>query len=320
MWSMDTLEWLDIELTSFCNIRCKGCFRELSKQADKILNKEYITLDTIRERFRKEEMPAIKIVNFCGSVDEPTTHPDFHAIVEYFSDWGAHINIATNGSTRTEQWWEKLASILKGTSHAVTWGIDGSDELSEVYREGSNFVKVERNFRAFNAAGGRSNWQFIVFEHNEHQLEEAKQRATDEGFKGFKTIISHRKESKGDTVKAAKTEEIDNAPEIPYINCKYGNQKRIFINHNGNVIPCCHLNSKMMEYTASGEVKDDFETLIESNNYYDTINLKNASIDQAINSDIWKGIQDSWTSDNTIPRCMQVCKQMKRDVFIKEEL
>ena len=25
MWSMNTIEWLDIELTSFCNIECKGC-------------------------------------------------------------------------------------------------------------------------------------------------------------------------------------------------------------------------------------------------------------------------------------------------------
>ena len=319
MWSMDTLEWLDIELTSFCNIRCKGCFREISKKADLILNKEYISLDTIRERFRKEEMPAIKIINFCGSVDEPTTHPQFHDIVEYFADWGAHINIATNGSTRTEQWWIKLAGLLEGTSHAVTWGIDGSDELSEVYREGSNFAKVERNFRAFNSAGGRSNWQFIVFEHNEHQLEEAKQRATDEGFRNFKTIISHRKDTKGG-VKAAKTESIDTAPEIPYVDCKYGNQKRIFINHMGNVIPCCHLNSKMMEYSASGEHKDAFETLLETNNYKETINLANASIEDAITSDIWQGIQDSWASDEPMPRCMQVCKQMKRDVFIKEEL
>lgn len=318
MWEMDTIEWLDIELTSFCNIECKGCFRVISKHADKILNKEYIDIDTIRERFQKEMFPSIKIINFCGSVDEPTSHPQFFDIIRHFADWGAHINIATNGSLRTTKWWTELASILP-SSHAVTWGIDGSDELSEVYRQGSNFTKVEQNYRAFNAAGGRSNWQFIVFEHNEHQLEEAKQKASDEGFKNFKTIISHRKDTKGD-VKAAKTEKIDNAVEIPYVSCKYGNQKRIFINHTGNVIPCCHLNSKMMEYNVTGIHKDEFETLLDENDYKNTINLENASIEDAINSRIWKGIIDSWDSDNPVPRCMQVCKQMKRDTFIKEEL
>jgi organic radical activating enzyme len=318
MWSMDTIEWLDIELTSYCNIECKGCFRIISKQADKILNKHYITIDTIRERFVRGQFPSIKIINFCGSVDEPTTHPQFFDIIRHFADWNAHINIATNGSLRTKKWWTELAGILP-PSHAVTWGIDGSDELSEIYRQGSNFTKVEQNYRAFNAAGGRSNWQFIVFEHNEHQLEEAKAKATTEGFKSFKTIISHRKDTTGG-VKSAKTEKIDNAPEIPYISCKYGNQKRIFINHMGNVIPCCHLNSKMMEYSVTGEVKDQFEQLLLDNNYIDTINLQNVSIKDAIHSTVWQNIQQSWDSDNPVPRCMQVCKQMKQDKFIKEEL
>ena len=317
MWNMDTIAWLDIELTSFCNIECKGCFRVLSKHSGEILNKEYITIDVIRERFHKDMFPSIKIINFCGSVDEPTTHPQFFDIIRHFADWDAHINIATNGSLRTVKWWTELAGILP-PSHAVTWGIDGSDELSEVYRQGSNFAKVEQNYRAFNAAGGRSNWQFIVFEHNEHQLEEAKAKATAEGFKNFKTIISHRRDSVG--VKAAKPETIDKVPEIPYVSCKYSNQKRIFINHTGNVIPCCHLNSKMMEFNATGIVKDEFEQLLSDNKYLDTINLDNVGIEQAVNSDVWQGIINSWDSDNPMPRCMQVCKQMKRDTFIKEEL
>ena len=77
MWTTETLEWIDIELTSFCNIKCKGCFRVISKEADKILNKTYLDLDVIREKFKKEMFPNIKIINFCGSVDEPTSHPQF---------------------------------------------------------------------------------------------------------------------------------------------------------------------------------------------------------------------------------------------------
>ena len=169
MWTTDTLEWIDIELTSFCNIKCKGCFRVQSDYADQILNKTYLDINTIRDKFQKEMFPNIKIINFCGSVDEPCSHPQFFEIIKHFADWNCHINIATNGSLRSEKWWTELAGILP-SSHKVVWGIDGSDELSEVYREGSNFKKVEQNYRAFIAAGGRANWQFISFEHNEHQL------------------------------------------------------------------------------------------------------------------------------------------------------
>ena len=313
MWSSNTLEWIDIELTSFCNIKCKGCFRVQSSQADKILNKTYINLETIKEKFKKEMFPNIKILNFCGSVDEPTTHPQFFEIMKHFSDWGAHMNIATNGRLRTTSWWEKLASILPRT-HKVTWGIDGSDETSELYREGSNFKKVQKNFRAFINAGGRANWQFIVFEHNEHQLETAKQMAKAEGFEEFKTIISHRKDTGG--VKHKKIEKV----ESTCISCKYANQKRIFVNHMGNIIPCCHLNSKMLEYPVSGEKKDRFEEILEDSDYMQDINLSNVSIDEAMNGKVWNSIINSWESNNRIPRCEQVCKQNKRDVFIKEQL
>ena len=313
MWNTNTLEWIDIELTSFCNIRCKGCFRVLSKEADKILNKTYLDIETIREKFQKQMFPNIKIINFCGSVDEPTTHPNFFEIIEHFADWNCHINIATNGSLRTTTWWERLAKILP-KSHKVTWGIDGSDETSEIYREGSNFKKVRDNFRAFIKAGGKANWQFISFEHNEHQLEIARELAKKEGFHEFKTIISHRKDTGG--VKHKK-EEVE---ESNCISCKYANQKRIFVNHMGNVIPCCHLNAKMLEYAVTDNDKDRFEEILKDNDYMKDINLKNVSIEQAINGKVWNDIKESWTSDNKIPRCEQVCKQNKRDKFIKEGL
>ena len=312
---MDTIEWIDIELTSFCNISCKGCFRVVSKQADKILNKTYIDLDVIKDKFRKEQFPAIKIINFCGSVDEPTTHPQFFEIVEHFADWNCHVNVATNGSIRTPQWWERLAKTMP-KSHRVTWGIDGSDELSEVYREGSNFKKVQENFRAFIAAGGQAVWQFIEFEHNMHQTEIAKQMAKDEGFKDFKTIISHRK-----NVTGIKHKKLAEPEEVSYtISCKYGNQKRIFVNHMGNVIPCCHLNSKMLEYAVTNEPKDKFEDILNENDYMNDINIDNVTVEQAINSKTWTAIKDSWDSDEKIPRCESVCKQKIRDKFIREKL
>lgn len=313
MWTIDTIEWIDIELTSFCNIECKGCLRVQSKYADKFLNKSYLDLNMIKEKFQKSMFPNIKIINFCGSVDEPTTHPQFFEIIQHFSDWGAHINIATNGSLRTVQWWEKLASILP-KSHKVTWGIDGSDQLSEIYRKGSNFKKVQSNFRAFNKAGGKSIWQFIVFEHNEHQLDEAKKIAKEEGFADFVTIMSHRKDTNGIKHKKIETE------ESTCISCKYSNQKRIFINHMGNVIPCCHLNSKMIEYSATGEIRDKFESILQESNYIKDINLSNTTIESAIKGKVWNKIINSWNTDDVVPRCNSVCKQNNRDQLTKINL
>jgi MoaA/NifB/PqqE/SkfB family radical SAM enzyme len=313
MWNAETLEWMDIELTSFCNIQCKGCFRVLSDHSDKILNKTYLDIEVVRKKFQKEKFPNIKIINFCGSVDEPCTHPQLFDIINHFSDWNVHINIATNGSLRTTKWWAELARILP-SSHRVTWGIDGSDELSEFYREGSSFKKVQQNFRAFNSAGGKSVWQFIEFEHNMHQTKQAKKIAKQEGFVDFKTIISHRKDTNG--VKHKKVEQDEN----PYISCKYGNQKRIFVNHMGNVIPCCHLNAQMLEYSVTGKKQDLFEDILEYSDYKNDINLENTEIDQALTGKVFNNIVESWKSENKIPKCWKTCKKNSKDKFIKEIL
>lgn len=312
MWTLENIEWLDIELTSFCNIECKGCLRVQSKYAAEFINKEYLSLEIIKKRFKREMFPNIKIVNFCGSVDEPTTHPQFFEIIEHFSDWGAHINIATNGSLRTPMWWSKLAGLLKDTSHIVTWGIDGSDALSEVYREGSDFNKVQQSYRAFNSAGGRSQWQFIVFEHNEHQVEEAEKLAIEEGFKNFKTIISHRKDTGGVKHKALEVE------ETPQIECRYLKQQRLFINHKGALIPCCHLNAKTLEWSVSHTGIDRYEDMLERE--YDNININNNDIETILNGTYFKEIVESWNSDNKIPRCVKACKQQRHDKFNKKIL
>jgi ribosomal protein S8 len=76
----------------------------------------------------------------------------------------------------------------------------------------------------------------------------------------------------------------------------------------------------MLEYPVSNINKDKFEDILEEQDYISDINLKNVTIEQAINGKVWTDIKNSWTSDNKIPRCEQVCKQNKRDKFVKEIL
>ena len=312
MWKVD---WIDIELTSFCNIHCEGCFRELSDYADKVNNTEKLSLEIIKERFRKEDFPGIKIINFCGSVDEPTSHPQFFDIVKHFATWNAHINIATNGSLRTEKWWTKLADILLPISHRVTWGVDGIDKTSEIYRRGSKFDKVEKNYRAFNKAGGQSTWQFIVFEHNQHQEQEVKFKAKEEGFFDVKYIYSHRKDVTNKNITHKKVER----EETQEIVCKYKAQNRIFVNHRGNVIPCCHLNAEMLEYSAGREKNTKFTDILNKNEGEEAINLKNNEIKEVMNGKVWQSIADSWT-DVPISKCWKTCKKRQHDIFVKESL
>lgn len=189
MWNIENIEWIDVELTSYCNIQCTGCLRQQMKdKVGHILNKKYIELKDLKKWIYPGYLPNLKVINFCGSIDEPTTHPQFLDIVDYFLTFTS-VNIASNGSTKNVKFWEELGK----RKVSVFFGVDGIDQDSlSKYRIGSKFNKVQENWRAFIKSGGNATWQYIVFHHNEHLLEKAKQMSIDEGFKKFRTIYSHR--------------------------------------------------------------------------------------------------------------------------------
>lgn len=325
MWTRYKVTRIDIELTTFCNIKCSACTREVSGLTS-ILNTETLSFDTIKSRFRKEDFPNLQIINFCGSIDEPISHPEIYNIVDFFAEWKVHINISTNGSLRNESWWSELANKLSITSHSVIWGIDGIDETSEIYRTGSSFDKVRKNFRAFNQAGGRSIWQFIVFEHNKHQLPLLEDIAKQEGFKSTKIIYSTR--DKTITVhKKTNTETVispvqESKPEFETINCRYLNNGMLFINCFGYVVPCCYLNPYYLYNQAGMQKDDDYLRYMDDLSKFDGLtntNIKNADIVDIIEGPFFNHVYDSWTS-NPYKVCIKKCRENTTNLMLTKKI
>ena len=309
MWDNKTIEWLDIELTSFCNIDCPGCFRQVKRKVvDHILNTEMVSFEQLRKWITPKEFPKLKLINFCGSIDEPTLHPEILDIVKYFNKHSVDINISTNGSTKTRIFWTELGH----EKVSAFFGIDGIDQKSlEKYRIGSNFKKLQENWRAFIKAGGRATWQFIAFEHNEHLLEDAKRMADKEGFDNFRVIYSHRSDNE-----ESKTKIRDEEQEIV---CKYGVQKRLFLSHTGTLLPCCFFNSEFLQVHSGGGNETRYtEKYLELDGPLES-NLKYNTPTEVIEGDMFKFIVNSWNT-NPLERCWQTCKKAKQDIFVDEEL
>ena len=72
------------------------------------------------------------------------------------------------------------------------FSIDGLADTNKLYRIGINHDRVMANAKAFIEAGGKARWKFIVFRHNEHQVEEARELAKDMGFWQFDKHVSTR--------------------------------------------------------------------------------------------------------------------------------
>src|SRR5262249_44436596 len=102
------------------------------------------------------------------------------------------LGLHTNGSARSVEWWSELARILPHGKGYVRFGIDGLETTNHLYRRNTKWDTVMRNVKAFIAAGGNAEWDFLVFRHNEHQVDEARALARELGFTLFNCKASGR--------------------------------------------------------------------------------------------------------------------------------
>jgi len=119
-------------------------------------------------------------------------------VFEYFRTTNPKISLSmhTNGSAKRPEWWARLAGILGSNGHVV-FSLDGLEDTNHLYRQGTVWKKIMENAQAFIAAGGRARWDYIVFAHNEHQVEAAEALSIQMGFERFQYKKSARFFSNG---------------------------------------------------------------------------------------------------------------------------
>lgn len=183
--SYKKIKGLHLELTIKCNAICDMCSRNYKGKVRKNLQLTELTLDDCKKIFSPSFISRLELISMCGVYGEPVTATEILEIIEYFYSCNSnlHINIYTNGSIRTEEWWGKLAKTLK--NGYVVFGIDGIGDIHAIHRKNTNYDKIIANAKSFIKAGGKARWDFIVFKHNEHQVEEAKKISEELGFEIF---------------------------------------------------------------------------------------------------------------------------------------
>lgn len=90
----------------------------------------------------------------------------------------------TNAGAKKPEWWRELAKTLGNWSY-LKFSFDGLGDTNHLYRQGVNWDIAWENALAFIEAGGKAEWDYLIFEHNEHQVEEARALAEKVGFRKF---------------------------------------------------------------------------------------------------------------------------------------
>jgi hypothetical protein len=186
-FSYEHIDEYQIEVTTYCNAACPQCPRNLSGGTlNPLLPLEHLSLLVLDKAFTPELVSRCRQIFFCGSYGDPIMHPDFLDICQMFRDKNPQVwlYIHTNGSARSTDWWKKLAVIINGYGK-IDFGIDGLADTNHLYRKHTNYDKIMENATAFIGAGGKAQWNFIVFAHNEHQVTQAEQLSKQLGFESF---------------------------------------------------------------------------------------------------------------------------------------
>lgn len=270
-----------IELSNFCNAACSMCGRHtISDKAPyemkirKDVDTDQLSLTSFKKIFDKKffDTYELDVINMCGNRGDPITTKHLFEICEYITSNSPNtiIKMATNGGLRTKAYWAKLGQLF--SAHApegseVTFGIDGLKDTNHIYRQRVKFDKVMENAQSFIDNGGEARWQYLIFKHNEHQLDEAYDLSQKMGFTKFITIhtprFAHTQKQDGKKnfrfqnkdfeletadpqyliVKEAK--DFIDSDDQEGVSCKASNQNEFYIDNKGRLLPCCWIGNSL---------------------------------------------------------------------------
>ena len=393
-WITPEVKQLHIELTNACNAACPMCVRfyRNSPLLRPDLKIGEITLDKFQQFFPPEVLQPLVKIMFCGTQGDPGMARDTLEICDYIMENTSNtfvLQVHTNGGMRNPEWWAKLGAVFSKRNSRdlqcwrVIFSIDGLEDTNHLYRRNVKWANLMANAKAFIDAGGNAVWEYLIFEHNEHQIETARKMAEDLGFvifipkkalgvdngKSLTTMSALTKDGQldytisapkdpnnrnlkdpiGETrpaqwypfkfedYKALREDKSNNNYEDKFnkvyaiintqdtakldsceIKCKskiFMDDKEIFVDNFGRVLPCCYVGTHI-----SGTFPD-YESLQlhkHMNDYgWDNFDLNKHSLKEILDAGhLDRVIADSWTKgsvkDGKMAYCSSICGEESR--------
>ena len=281
-------------------------------------------------------------IDFCGNFGDPCMARDFAEICELLmARHGVTLMASTNGSMRRPDWWRRLGRLFAGTNSWLEFHVDGLRDTNHLYRIGANWDKVLANAAAFIAGGGRADWHFIRFRHNQHQVEEARETARRMGFSAFVATETGRfpegerfayMHPEGDwrhleqaTVYDPDTSE---TPETARrtsdrpagtghsaIDCKSADKNRFFIDAAGYLAPCCWVSHRDLQRPG-----DMLRAVAAAGKDPALFNIRNRPIEEILKDNLFSKIfPEMWRIDS-LTTCRKKCGWRHRNKKIKLKL
>jgi hypothetical protein len=250
------IKWLHVEASSKCNAWCPACPRNDHGFG---LAPGLVEQDLTPTRFKEvvSGLDKIECVQFCGNLGDPIASAHINELISIAKRYVKKIQIHTNGSIRNAAWWHDLAQQLVDVEHDVWFGIDGLKGTHEIYRQGTDFDKIIENAKSFIEAGGTATWQFIPYQHNEHQVIDCLKLSQKIKFKQFKMVKSYRNQTTAKHYKTGMEFELLPSKSLAQLtnidaikktvlaeNCMHISIPSLYLSASGHLSRCCYMADK----------------------------------------------------------------------------
>tara|TARA_B100001996_G_C18625089_1_gene579389 strand:+ start:247 stop:1305 length:1059 start_codon:yes stop_codon:yes gene_type:complete len=335
MSSWLNLKKFDGEITNRCNAACVLCARtgihNGVSDIIKSMGLRDVKVEDYKEILTSKNGKNIVTINYCGNYGDPMMHPKAFEIFKQNHDLGVTKQRPdTNGGMRDKNWWSELGKIK---SMRVQFAIDGLADTNHIYRRNTDYEKIIENAKAYIDSGGAATWVMLVFEHNQHQVEDARELAKKMGFVDFAIkrtargynpdkpehleIQPYRKRNDQDIIKdKIKFTSIKKyQPDIMHkgrqeyeVVPKCLSWKQMFITSDRLIIPCCHIQPGLFWHLGGkyAEKSRPFSLYLEENKIkYD---LEKYAFDEIMESyeEFYPGFEKRW-KEKSFPICNKQC-------------
>ena len=352
MFKFSELKALHIELTSRCQAKCPMCARNYhSGQENPNLPLDEISIEDFIQIVDVNTLIQLEHIYFCGNYGDPIISNDLIPIIEYCKSKNKNIKLSihTNGSARSASWWKKLARALPD-NHCVHFALDGLEDTHHLYRIGTDFNKIIENAKTFIKSGGKAEWVFLSFKHNEHQIEIARELAKNLGFIKFSNKATSRFLEKpwldvidqnGDVLYKLESptehkmtfihpeivKSYKKVVESAVINCKIIQDKSLYIDAFKNLWPCCWIGALPYLYSNSTDLIHTYQTdqsavineLVDSIGGYDAIDLKKRPLQEILENKQWANIWKEYWSQKKLATCAKTCGAFPEKILMQYE-
>ena len=343
MYKYEDIRVIHLENTQNCQASCPMCDRNQNGgDINPHIDLSELTLEDCKRIFEPDFIKQLKTMYMCGNLGDPIVARDTLDIFKYFREHNKDmwLSMNTNAGARDEAWWSELAQVF-GRMGTVIFSVDGLRDTNHLYRQGVVWDNVERAMKSFIAAGGRARWDFLIFEHNQHQVEEAEEISKLMGFERFQakktgrfvTAKSQKKEShQAVNRKGEKTTELkkpdkkyqnkalskqdmliqkygsmDTYYDVVPVNCKVKDEGSLFITAEGLAMPCCWTAGRMYKWWHKNPMVEQVWDFIERSGGKNAISAKKHGLKAVFDTGLFDEIEDSWNQPSCGNGKLKVC-------------